>query len=103
MITRSKLAEQLLKDYRVRAQHKCPALTIFSPKPHLVSWTDVAVAFSWALVFSMLVVSSYAASCFWHFWFSVPEICLAMFLLIRLRSSRQALAKRRERVLPLSM
>ncbi|CAN0919453.1 hypothetical protein LINGRAHAP2_LOCUS31467 [Linum grandiflorum] len=37
MITHSKLAEQLLKDYRMRAQHKCPALTIFSPKPHLVS------------------------------------------------------------------
>ncbi|CAN0919452.1 hypothetical protein LINGRAHAP2_LOCUS31467 [Linum grandiflorum] len=74
MITHSKLAEQLLKDYRMRAQHKCPALTIFSPKPHLVSWTDVVVALFWASVFCLLVVSSYAA-----FYLSQKSVLLCFF------------------------
>uniref|UniRef100_F6GWX1 Uncharacterized protein n=1 Tax=Vitis vinifera TaxID=29760 RepID=F6GWX1_VITVI len=36
MITRSKLVEQL-RDYQIRSQHKCSALAIFSPKPHITS------------------------------------------------------------------
>ncbi|CAI0420023.1 unnamed protein product [Linum tenue] len=103
MITRSKLVEQLFEDYRIRARHRCPALTIFSPKPHLVSWADVAVALVWALVFSMLVILSCLAIHFRHFWVSAIEICLATLLLLRLQSSRQALAKKRDRGLPLSM
>ncbi|KAG8384001.1 hypothetical protein BUALT_Bualt04G0072500 [Buddleja alternifolia] len=37
MITRSKLVEQL-RDYQIRSQHKCPPLSVFSPKPLLSTW-----------------------------------------------------------------
>ncbi|KAJ9147089.1 hypothetical protein P3X46_029291 [Hevea brasiliensis] len=104
MITRSKLVEQL-RDYQIRSQHKYSALTVFSPKPHISSWADVAVAIFWALVFSMLVISSYLTLYFRHLWLSVLIICLGIFLPIRLRNSRQLLARKRERrlLLPLSM
>ncbi|KAK9990421.1 hypothetical protein SO802_025406 [Lithocarpus litseifolius] len=104
MITRSKLVEQL-RDYQIRSQNKCPALTVFSPKPHIASWADVAVAIFWALVFSMLVISSYMSLYFRHFWLSLIFICLGIFLPVRLRISRLALARKRERrlQLPLSM
>ncbi|KAJ0040399.1 hypothetical protein Pint_28268 [Pistacia integerrima] len=104
MITRSKLVEQL-RDYQIRSQHKCPALNFFSPKPLLSSWGDVAVAVFWALLFSMLVISSYVAFYFRHFWISFFILCLSIFLPLRLRSCRQAVAKKRDRrlLLPLSM
>ncbi|XP_059459142.1 uncharacterized protein LOC132188643 [Corylus avellana] len=104
MITRSKLAEQL-RDYQIRSQQKCPALTVFSPKPHITSWADVSVAIFWALVFSVLVVSSYVSMYFRHFWLSFVIICLGILLPVRLRKSRQALARKKEGrlLLPLSM
>ncbi|KAK7836280.1 hypothetical protein CFP56_022776 [Quercus suber] len=104
MITRSKLVEQL-RDYQIRSQNKCPALTVFSPKPHIASWADVAVAIFWAVVFSMLVISSYVSLYFRQFWLSLIFICLGIFLHVRLRISRLALARKRERrlQLPLSM
>lgn len=104
MITRSKLAEQL-RDFQIRSQHKCPALTLFSPKPFLSSWVDVAVAIFWATLFSMLVVSSYVTFYLRHFWLSLFILGLSILLPIRLRSFRQAVARKRERrlLLPLSM
>ncbi|CAK9152419.1 unnamed protein product [Ilex paraguariensis] len=104
MITRSKLVEQL-RDYQIRSQHKCPALTIFSPKPVITTWADVTVAILWAVLFSVLVISSYVTLYFRHFWLSFAIICLGIFLPIRLRISRQAHARKRERrlLLPLSM
>ncbi|KAJ4714425.1 NADH-ubiquinone oxidoreductase chain [Melia azedarach] len=104
MITRSKLVEQL-RDFQIRSQHKCPALTIFSPKPFLSSWADVAVAIFWAVLFSMLVISSYVTFHFQHFWLSFFILGLSILLPVRLRSYRQAVAKKRERrlLLPLSM
>ncbi|GAY42719.1 hypothetical protein CUMW_069050 [Citrus unshiu] len=52
MITRSKLVEQL-RDFQIRSQHKCPALTVFSPKPFLSSrvqtprpsWGTIVICF----------------------------------------------------------
>ncbi|XWS29303.1 hypothetical protein CRYUN_Cryun24cG0017400 [Craigia yunnanensis] len=104
MITRSKLVEQL-RDYQIRSQNKWPALIFFSPKPHITSWTDVAVAIFWAFAFIVLVILSYLSLYFRHFWLSFIAICLGIFLPIRLRSCRQALFKKRERkfLLPLSM
>ncbi|KAJ7952990.1 NADH-ubiquinone oxidoreductase chain [Quillaja saponaria] len=104
MITRSKLVEQL-RDYQIRSQHKCPALTVFSPRPHLSTWSDVVVAVFFAVVFFVLVLSSYLTLYFRHFWLSLVIICLGIFLPIRLRMSRQALTRKRERrlLLPLSM
>lgn len=105
MITRSKLAEQL-RDYQIRSQHKCPAaLTVFSPKPAISSRIDVAVAIFWALLFSVLLVSSYITLYLRHYRISFVIICLAIFLPVRLGISRQTLAKKRERrfMLPLSM
>ncbi|KAA3461167.1 Deneddylase UL48 [Gossypium australe] len=43
MITRSKLVDQL-RGYQIRSQNKCPALILFSPKPHITSWTDALLA-----------------------------------------------------------
>ncbi|GMN29474.1 hypothetical protein TIFTF001_002453 [Ficus carica] len=102
MITRSKLVEQL-REYQIRYQHKYRALTVFSPKPNITSRADVAVAIFWAFVFSMLVVSSYTALYFRHFRLSFVIVCFGVFLPIRLRISRQALAKKRDGRLPLSM
>ncbi|KAL4290483.1 hypothetical protein GQ457_14G003900 [Hibiscus cannabinus] len=56
MITRSKLVEQL-RDYQIRSQNTYPALIFFSPKPHIASWVDVAVAIFCAFVFSLLAGS----------------------------------------------
>ncbi|CAA2990052.1 NADH-ubiquinone oxidoreductase chain [Olea europaea subsp. europaea] len=104
MITRSKLVEQL-RDYQIRSQHKCPALTVFSPKPSLSSWIDVAVAIFLALLFGVLLLSSYITLYLRHYWISLVIICLAIFLPVSLRISRQNLAKKKERrsMLPLSM
>ncbi|WOH10311.1 hypothetical protein DCAR_0729778 [Daucus carota subsp. sativus] len=104
MITRAKLAEQL-RDYQIRSQHKCSALTLFSPKPQITSWIDVTVAILYAILSSVLVISSYVTLYFRHFWLSFFIVCLGILLPICLRSSRQALAKKRERrmLLPLSM
>nr|GMC67830.1 Complement factor I light chain like [Ipomoea batatas] len=63
MITQSKLVEQL-RDYQIRSQHKCPALAIFSPKPFLTTWADVAVAIVWALLFCVFCLSSSASENF---------------------------------------
>ncbi|KAL8473271.1 hypothetical protein ACS0TY_029524 [Phlomoides rotata] len=104
MITRSKLVEQL-RDYQIRSQHKCPALTVFSPKPLLSTWTDVAVAFCWALIFILLLISSYITLYLKHYWASSAIVCLGIFVPIRLRIARQSLARKRDRrlLLPLSM
>ncbi|PSS30822.1 Undecaprenyl-diphosphatase [Actinidia chinensis var. chinensis] len=104
MITRSKLVEQL-RDYQIRSQHKCPALTVFSPKPHINSWVDVAVASLLAFLFCVLLVSSYVSLYFRYFWLSFVIVCLGVLLPIRLRRSRQTLARKRDRrlFLPLSM
>ncbi|KAK8511530.1 hypothetical protein V6N13_024164 [Hibiscus sabdariffa] len=104
MITRSKLVEQL-RDYQIRSQNTHPALIFFSPKPHIASWVDVAVAIFCAFVFSLLVILSYSSLYFRHFWLSSIFICLGIFLPLCLRGYRQALVKKRERkfLLPLSM
>ncbi|RAL46574.1 unnamed protein product [Cuscuta campestris] len=102
MITQSKLVEQL-RDYQIRSQHKCPALTIFSPKSFLTTWADVAVAIVWAILFCALVVSSYLALRSEHYWISLFILCLSVSLTVRLRILRQANARKRVRLLPLSM
>ncbi|CAH9087025.1 unnamed protein product [Cuscuta europaea] len=102
MITQAKLVEQL-RDYQIRSQHKCPALTIFSPKPFLTTWADVAVAVVWALLFIVFVVSSYFALRSGHYWISLLILCLCVSLQVRLRILRQANARKRVRLLPLSM
>ncbi|KAK8619149.1 hypothetical protein V6N13_133116 [Hibiscus sabdariffa] len=104
MITRSKLVEQL-RDYQIRSQNTHPALIFFSPKPHISSWVDVAVAIFCAFVFSLLVMLSYLSLYFRHFWLSSITLCLGIFLPLCLRGYRQALVKKRERkfLLPLSM
>ncbi|MFQ6636434.1 hypothetical protein Gotur_013508 [Gossypium turneri] len=104
MITRSKLVDQL-RGYQIRSQNKCPALILFSPKPHITSWTDVGVATFWAIAFIMLMLLSYLSLYFRHYWLSITAIWLGILLPIRLRSCRQALVKKRERkfLLPLSM
>ncbi|KAI3451711.1 hypothetical protein Pfo_008376 [Paulownia fortunei] len=104
MITRSKLVEQL-RDYQIRSQHKCPALAVFSPKPLLSTWTDVAVAIFWALIFIVLLVSSYVTLYLKHYWISSVIVCIGILVPIRLRISRQSLARKRDRrlLLPLSM
>ncbi|KAL6346372.1 hypothetical protein AAG906_033168 [Vitis piasezkii] len=104
MITRSKLVEQL-RDYQIRSQHKCSALAIFSPKPHITSRADVAVAILWALLFSVLLVSSCMTFYFRYFRLSSITVCLVILLLIRLRASKKAFARKKERrlLLPLSM
>ncbi|KAK4416557.1 hypothetical protein Salat_2481200 [Sesamum alatum] len=104
MITRSKLVEQL-RDYQIRSQHKCPALAVFSPKPLLSTWTDVAVAIFWALISFVLLVSSYITLYLKHYHISFIIVCLGILVPIRLRISRQSLARKRDRrlLLPLSM
>ncbi|KAL3844839.1 hypothetical protein ACJIZ3_002242 [Penstemon smallii] len=104
MITRSKLVEQL-RDYQIRSQHKCTALTVFSPKPLLSTWTDITVATLWALIFIVLLVSSYVTLSMTHYGISFVMLCLAIILPIRLKISRKSLARKRDRrfLLPLSM
>ncbi|KAL5821406.1 hypothetical protein ACOSQ3_023288 [Xanthoceras sorbifolium] len=103
MITRSKLVEQL-RDYQIRSQHKCPfSLSLSLSLSHYM--VDVAVAIFSAILFSVLVVSSYVSFYFRHFWLSPFILCLGICLPIRLRSYRQAVNRKRERrlLLPLSM
>lgn len=104
MITRSKLVEQL-RDYQVRSQHKCPPLAVFSPKPLLSTWSDVALAGFWALIFIVLLVSSYVTLYLKHYWLSLAILCIGILLPIRLRILRQSLARKRDKrlLLPLSM
>lgn len=101
MITRSKLVEQL-RDYQIRSQHKCPALTVFSPKPILTTWSDVVLAVFFAVLFGALVISSYMTLYLRYYWISFAIICIGVFLPWRLRNTRQALARKKERLLPLS-
>ncbi|XXG81381.1 hypothetical protein AAC387_Pa09g2031 [Persea americana] len=61
MITRSKLVEQL-REYQIRSEHKWAALVIFSPKPQIITRTDLVTGLIWALLFCILVISSYAES-----------------------------------------
>ncbi|KZV19019.1 hypothetical protein F511_08447 [Dorcoceras hygrometricum] len=104
MITRSKLVEQL-RDYQIRSQHKCPALTVFSPTPLLSTWFDVAVAIFWAFLFTVLLVSSYVTLYLKHYWISFGIMFLAILIPYILRISRQSIARKRDRrlLLPLSM
>ncbi|KAI5684205.1 hypothetical protein M9H77_05433 [Catharanthus roseus] len=100
MITRSKLVEQL-RDYQIRSQHKCPALTVFSPKPFLTTWSDVVLAICFALLFGALVILSYVALYLRYYRVSFVFVCTGVFLPLRLRISRHALARKKERLLPL--
>ncbi|KMZ56277.1 hypothetical protein ZOSMA_97G00440 [Zostera marina] len=105
MITRSKLVEQL-REYQIRSQHKWGALVIFSPQNQILTWVDKAVALLWALLFCLLVISSYVTLYYRYFGFSAFIIFLCIFLPLCLKISRQRrLAKKRERrlLLPLSM
>lgn len=65
MITRSKLVEQL-RDYQIRSQNKCPALTVFSPKPHIASWYvyPSLLFFRFVLVFLYIFEAVYLEFCF---------------------------------------
>ncbi|GAB4847133.1 hypothetical protein Ancab_026144 [Ancistrocladus abbreviatus] len=105
MITRSKLVEQLFKDHQVHSQRRCPALTIFSPKPFLTSWVDVAVAILYAVLFGVLVVLSYLTLHFRYSGLSFLIICLVILLAVRLRMSRWEFARKKEKrmLLPLSI
>ncbi|KAI9113426.1 hypothetical protein K1719_015353 [Acacia pycnantha] len=67
MITRSKLVEQL-RDYQIRSQHKYSAFTVFSPKPHINTRVDFAVAIVFALLFCILTALSFVALYFRRFW-----------------------------------
>ncbi|KAM7263114.1 hypothetical protein ACFE04_000797 [Oxalis oulophora] len=106
MITRWKLVEQL-REYQIRSQSNWSSspLAFFSPKPHIVSWADAVVAIFWGLVFGLLVGLSYVTLQSQQLWLSFIIICIAIFLLIRLRRCRQTLIKSRERriLLPLSV
>ncbi|CAH1429140.1 unnamed protein product [Lactuca virosa] len=104
MITRSKLVEQL-RDSQIRSQHKWSPLVIFSPKPNLSSWIDVGVAVFWLIVLIILVTSSYMTLYLRHYWLSFIIICLSISIPIRLRISRQTIARKKDRrlLLPLSM
>ncbi|KAF5765114.1 hypothetical protein HanRHA438_Chr15g0712141 [Helianthus annuus] len=104
MITRSKLVEQL-RDSQIRSQHKWSPLVIFSPKPNISNWVDVAVAILWATLFIVLVISSYMALYARHFWLSLAIICAVVLVPIRLRISRQTITRKKDRrlLLPLSM
>ncbi|XP_051126778.1 uncharacterized protein LOC127248469 [Andrographis paniculata] len=104
MITRSKLVEQL-RDYQIRSQHKCPSLTVFSPKPLLSTWIDVAVAVFWASICATLLISSYVALYLTHYWISFFLLCITILVPVRLRISRLSFARKRDRrlLLPLSM
>ncbi|WJX95374.1 hypothetical protein P8452_76700 [Trifolium repens] len=102
MITRSKLVEQL-RDYQIRSQHKYSPLTFFSPKPHIITWIDVAVAISIALLFCMLAIISCMTLYLRRFWIFLLIVSFSILLLIRLRASRHTLARKRERRLPLSI
>ncbi|KAI5581547.1 hypothetical protein BDE02_07G025200 [Populus trichocarpa] len=68
------------RECQIRSQHKHSSLTIFSPKP------PSRPAIFWALTLSMLVISSYKALYFRHFWLLFLIICLAIFLPVHLRS-----------------
>ncbi|KAK9129900.1 hypothetical protein Sjap_010387 [Stephania japonica] len=105
MITRSKLVDQL-RDYQIRSQHKWAKLTIFSPKPHLITRTDVNVARLLALLFGALVISSYVSLHYKYFRISILIIAFGILLPTGLKISRKVrLARKRERrlLLPLSM
>jgi len=64
---------------------------------------DVAEAIFFALLFSVLVVSSLTTLYLRHFWLFGVVICFNIFLPARLRMTRQTLARNRERRLPLSI
>nr|XP_007156934.1 hypothetical protein PHAVU_002G029600g [Phaseolus vulgaris]ESW28928.1 hypothetical protein PHAVU_002G029600g [Phaseolus vulgaris] len=64
---------------------------------------DVAQAIGFALLFSVLVVSSLTTLYLRHFWLFGVVICFNIFLPARLRMTRQTLARNRERRLPLSI
>ncbi|KAL5715241.1 hypothetical protein ACHQM5_017087 [Ranunculus cassubicifolius] len=102
MITRSMLVEQL-RDYQIRSQHKWAKLILFSPKPQINSSADAVVAFSWALLFLVLVLASFTTLYFRHFWLSALIFCLGILLLVFLRIYRQRWLARKRLVLPLSM
>ncbi|KAK8471775.1 hypothetical protein PHAVU_002G029601 [Phaseolus vulgaris] len=102
MITHSKFVDQL-RDYHVRYKRNHSALTFFSPKPHVQTRGDVAQAIGFALLFSVLVVSSLTTLYLRHFWLFGVVICFNIFLPARLRMTRQTLARNRERRLPLSI
>ncbi|KAK3413954.1 hypothetical protein EUGRSUZ_I02454 [Eucalyptus grandis] len=102
MITRSKLVERL-RDHQVRSRRRCPGLALFSPKPHIATRADAAVAIFWAVVFSILVGLTYLAFCHGHFWLSFLTAGLGSCLLVCFWKSRHALAREKEKRLPLSL
>lgn len=64
---------------------------------------DVAVAIALALVFCTLVLISCMTLYLRRFWIFLLVVCFIILLLTRLRASRQTLARKRERRLPLSI
>lgn len=64
---------------------------------------DVTVAISFALVFCMLVIASCMTLYLRRFWVFLLVVCFTIFLSLRLKTSRQTLARKRERRLPLSI
>lgn len=64
--------------------------------------SDVVLAVFFAVLFGALVISSYLTLYLRHYWISFVIICIGVFLPWRLRITRQALARKKERLLPLS-
>ncbi|KAG5623506.1 hypothetical protein H5410_008724 [Solanum commersonii] len=60
-----------------------------------VHMADVAVAVFCALLFGVLILSSYVALYLQHYWSSFLIICLAITLPVRLRMLRQAHARKK--------
>ncbi|KAK1287693.1 hypothetical protein QJS10_CPB19g00526 [Acorus calamus] len=104
-ITRSKLVDQL-RDYQIRSHHKWVPLTFFSSNPHITSRADVVAALSSALLFLLLIISSFVTLYFRYFRLSAIVVLLMILLPVCLKVCRQRkLAKKRERrlLLPLSV
>lgn len=64
--------------------------------------SDVVLAVFFAVLFGALVISSYLTLYLRYYWISFVIICIGVFLPWRLRITRQALARKKERLLPLS-
>ncbi|XP_010254868.1 PREDICTED: uncharacterized protein LOC104595707 [Nelumbo nucifera] len=106
MITRSKLVEQL-RDYDIRSRQKRNALSIFSPKHQITTRADEIVAAFFAMLFFVLLISSYLTLYFRHFNLGVFIIFLCILLPLSLKVSRHRSSlrtkKERRMLLPLSM
>ena len=86
--------------WKIVAHYWCYYAWHFS---YLLRRVDVAVAIGFALLSFMLLVSSLMTLYLRRFWLFSVVVCFSIFLLARLRLSRQTLARKRERRLPLSI